>query len=63
MATVYITPTGQPVGIPPCCPNAPAGCPDDATACGTCLHGCPSAAGDPCCLDTPGQPAPTAQPA
>ncbi|MFE7868824.1 hypothetical protein ACFUYE_00530 [Micromonospora humida] len=51
--TVYITDTGQPAGIPPCCPNAPTGCPDETTACGTCLHGCPAPIGQPCCLDQP----------
>lgn len=52
--SVYITPTGQPAGIPPCCPNSPTGCPDD-NACGTCLMGCPAPADQPCCLDEPEQ--------
>ncbi|MFI7073612.1 hypothetical protein [Micromonospora sediminicola] len=56
--TVYLTPTGKPAGIPPCCTCDRAVCAADTTGehceargCGTCLHGCPAPAGKPCCLD------------
>jgi hypothetical protein len=44
-----------------CCTCDPDLCESDDTgehceirSCGACLHGCPAAAGQPCCLDTTG---------